>query len=122
MENIETSSRQISAYEHHRFGGDLCWYCGVSLTNENRSSDHFWPKHLKGRIKVWACKGCNHLKRGLTPIEFIKLLKATKNVPEKMFLWQHPDYEKKPSIDRMINATQTLWDRIKWSLHWREKM
>lgn len=104
---------QYDVYKPHRFGGDLCWYCGDPLNNINRTTDHFWPKHLKGRIKVWCCANCNRMKGGKTPLQFIEQLKKLKE--------KHPKYQPyQKRFDRMINATQTLWDRIKWSVHWRE--
>jgi len=85
-----------------KLGGDKCWYCGCKLTPWNKTSDHFWPECLGGRLKVSCCRNCNSLKGTLTPVGFIDMLKLLK---------ENGQYNA-AKIDRMINATQTLWDRI----------
>jgi len=97
-----------------------CWYCGCYLSHSNKTTDHFLPKHLGGRLHVYCCKACNKLKKDLTPLEFINKLKNLKNISPMMFLWQNPDYKVKPDFDRMINATKTLWDKIDKELIKRE--
>lgn len=104
----------LSVYEYKKLGRDNCWYCGefIPVGSFRRTADHFWPKKLGGRLRVVCCSNCNSMKGCLTPIEFINYLndryaihsKASKNNP---FL---------PTITRMITATQTLWDRVKWSI------
>jgi 5-methylcytosine-specific restriction endonuclease McrA len=99
-------SPKPSVYIPHPFIGDHCWYCGDHFTSWNYTKDHFWPKHMGGRLKVPCCKNCNNEKAHLTPLGFIEKLNKMKT--------KHPAHVKR--FDRMINATQTLWDRVKWSI------
>jgi len=99
---------QLSVYDGKKLGGDRCWYCAEYIPNGSyrRTADHFWPKHMKGRLKVVCCKNCNDEKKGLTPNGFIEHLNKLKA--------KQPYYASK--FDRMINATVTLWERVKWSV------
>ena len=100
----------LSVYESNiPLGGDKCWYCGELLFPSTRTVDHFWPKCMRGRLKVVCCSNCNKMKGRLTPLGFINLLESLK---EKYPLYQ--PWQKK--FDRMIRATQTLWERVKWSV------
>jgi len=100
----------LSVYESNiPLGRDKCWYCGELLFPSTRTVDHFWPKCMRGRLKVVCCSNCNKMKGRLTPLGFINLLESLK---EKYPLYQ--PWQKK--FDRMIRATQTLWERVKWSV------
>jgi hypothetical protein len=96
-------------YDSILLGGDKCWYCGDVLFPSTKTSDHFWPKSLRGRLKVVCCANCNRLKGHLTPNGFIDLIKSLKlKYPHYQFYQQR--------FDRMIRATETLWNRVKWSI------
>jgi len=100
---------KLSVYESRKLGNDKCWYCGSDLFTSAKSSDHFYPKQKKGRLKVVCCANCNRMKGNLTPLEFINLLKSLKK--------KHPDYQPfQKKFDRMIRATESLWNRVKWSI------
>ncbi len=105
--NSETYG-QLSVYIGKKLGGDRCWYCGVSIPvgSYRRTADHFFPKSMNGRLKVVCCKNCNDEKKNLTPNGFIIHLEKIKK--------KQPAHIEK--LNRMINATQTLWDRVKWSV------
>ena len=99
----------LSVYESRTLGGKHCWYCGEWLFHGIATADHFWPKSRKGRLKVRCCKNCNGMKGGMLPLYFIGFIQRVKEeTPYKQNL--HPKF------DRMITATQTLWDRVKWSI------
>ena len=100
----------LSVYENKILGNNHCWYCGEWLFDGIKSKDHFWPrKRKKGRLIVICCKNCNAMKGNRTPLGFIMFLNRLKKAnPYKQNLF--------PKFDRMINATQTLWDRVKWSI------
>ena len=103
----------INVFKYKKLGSEShCWYCGCYLTHQNTSTDHFWPKHLGGRLRVSCCKACNKFKNDLTPTEFIFKLGLSKNVCPSEFLRVNIDYNILPDFDRMINATQTLWNKI----------
>lgn len=108
--NKETGNySQLSIYDSKKLGNNKCWYCGCELYISTKTTDHFFPKHMGGRLKVVCCKNCNQEKKGLTPNGFIEHLKKLKN--------KHPDYQPwQKRFNRMINATQTLWERVKWSV------
>lgn len=72
-------SKKLSVYDSWKFGDNSCWYCGENLQPHTKTVDHFWPKSLKGRLKVACCSKCNSLKRNLTPNDFIKLVEKLKN-------------------------------------------
>ena len=97
-----------SVYKGITLGGDRCWYCGehIPAGSYRRTADHFWPKHLGGRLKVRCCKNCNNEKRHLTPNGFIEHLDKLKRT--------QPHYALR--FDRMITATSTLWELVKWSI------
>ena len=51
----------------------ICSYCGIELTEENRTKDHIFPRSWGGRGHgnlVWSCMPCNTLKsdRLVSPI------------------------------------------------------
>lgn len=99
----------LSVYESITLGGDKCWYCGEELFPSTKTTDHFWPKIMRGRLKVVCCSNCNHMKGPLTPNGFIDLLYSLKT--------KHPSYQDwQKRFDRMIHATETLWERVKWSV------
>ena len=106
---IRDYSKKLSVYDYASLGDNKCWYCGDVLFPSTKTKDHFWPKSLGGRLKVCCCKNCNALKRNLTPNEFIKLMEKLKN--------KHPHYAPwQKRFDRIINATETLWEKVKWSV------
>lgn len=99
----------LSVYENKTLGDKHCWYCGEWLFDKSKTKDHFFPKLLGGRLRVICCRNCNGMKGHLTPIAFIAYLHQIRALtPHKQNL--HPKF------DRMITATQTLWDRVKWSI------
>lgn len=101
--------RQYNVYETKKLGGDTCWYCGITLIPQIRTMDHFWPKSMRGRIKVSCCLNCNRLKKNLTPNGFVDLLKELKQ--------KSPAKDPQTNIyDRMIFATETLWVKVKHSI------
>ena len=95
---------RLSIYKPVNLGNfDKCWYCGeTSIT----TADHFYPKSLGGRLKVRCCKDCNEIKKDLTPEEWIEFIKEQK--------LKFPKFVRK--YNRMIMATETLWERVKWSV------
>jgi len=100
---------KLSIYDSKKLGKNKCWYCKCELNQINKTSDHFFPRYMGGRLKVVCCKNCNQEKKDLTPNGFIEHLKKLKN--------KYPDYQPwQKRFDRMINATQTLWERVKWSI------
>ena len=102
-------SLALSVFEHCSLGDDKCWYCGIQLSNNTKSKDHFWPKSMGGRLKVACCKNCNGMKKNLTPKEFIRHLKYMKG--------KHPDHAPwQKKFDRMIHSTMSLWNRVEWSM------
>jgi hypothetical protein len=99
----------LSIYENRTLGGDHCWYCGDWLFEGIKTKDHFWPKSRGGRLMVRCCKNCNGMKGHMTPLIFIAYVKELKaENPAKQNLF--------PRFDRIIHATQTLWDRVRWSI------
>jgi len=100
---------QLSVYEGKTLGGNKCWYCGDVLFASTSTVDHFWPKSMQGRLKVVCCTNCNRMKGNLTPNGFIALIESLKRKQGKYQPWQK-------RFDRMIRATQTLWERVKWSV------
>ena len=107
--NYTTCYGQLSIYEGRSIGNfDKCWYCGVDCKT---TADHFWPKSLGGRLKVRACANCNREKKGLTPNGWAKYLKGQRDKFEKTG-FKHLVIK----YDRMITATESLWERVKWSI------
>jgi len=100
---------KLSVYEAKKLGGDKCWYCGDDLFASTKTVDHFWPKSMQGRLKVVCCANCNRMKGSLTPNGFIALINSMKNKHGKYQPWQK-------RFERMVYATETLWERIKWSI------
>lgn len=101
------SMNGLSIYDNKTLGDRHCWYCGEWLFEGIRTKDHFYPKRLGGKLKVRCCKNCNGIKSHMTPLRFIEYLQELKA--------DHP--AKEFGYDRRINATQSLWDRVKWSLN-----
>ena len=96
----------MNPYEFKLIKSDTCWYCGVSLNDTNRSEDHFWPAAYGGQLKISCCKACNTLKGNLTPNQFIKLLNELRSQSK----------ENGYKYSRMIRATSSLWERIKYEV------
>lgn len=100
----------LSVYESKTLGDKHCWYCGTWLFDGIRTKDHFWPRSRGGRLKVQCCRNCNGMKDHRTPLAFIAFineLKASNTAKYSCF---------EEGFNRIINATQTLWDRVKWSI------
>lgn len=74
-----------NVYTSFTLGSDKCWYCGEVLFPSTSTADHFWPKSMRGRLKVSCCSNCNRMKGNLTSNGFIDLLKSLKK--------KHPDYQ-----------------------------
>jgi|WetSurMetagenome_2_1015567.scaffolds.fasta_scaffold00003_169 hypothetical protein len=109
-DNYVDTARRLSVYDGKNLGDKSCWYCGEYLFERMKTKDHFWPKKLNGRLTVSCCRNCNGLKSHMTPLAFITFLQELKALnPYKQNLY--------PKFDRMIHATQTLWDRVKWSVN-----
>jgi Zn-finger protein len=102
-------SKLLSIYDSIKLGGDKCWYCATDLFPSTKTKDHFWPKSLGGRLCVVSCANCNRMKGNFTPVGFVIYLKELK----KNNCDKAPFQDK---FDRMIVATSSLWDRVKWSL------
>lgn len=99
---------QRNVFECWILGGDLCWYCGkyIPFHSKKRTKDHFWPKSRKGKLRVVCCLDCNRLKKDLLPHQFLAYLKKQKaNDPENA-----------QKYGRMITATKSLWELVKWSV------
>lgn len=98
---------RLSIYKSFRtIGGKYCYYCGQELFQDiNKTADHFWPKSLGGYLKVKCCKKCNKLKDNMTPNQWIEYLKT-----------KGSQYYTLDQINRMIQATKSLWGKVKWSL------
>lgn len=72
------SSAPVFQWYKHKSSNTECSYCGIVLTEHNRSRDHVHPIIQGGRHKdnlVWCCKQCNELKSGHTLEEWLILLK-----------------------------------------------
>ena len=41
------------AVQEHEFSENKCFLCGVSLTNENKSDEHVFPKWLQHQFNLW---------------------------------------------------------------------
>lgn len=85
-----------------------CWYCGDGCCS---TADHFWPKSMGGRLKVRCCRNCNTNKKDLTPTEWIEYIEE---VIERLSTTNH--LKQLERWKRMKVATETLWDRTKWSV------
>lgn len=42
-----------AAIDNHDFSEDICFLCGATLTPENRSSEHVFPKWVQGKYDLW---------------------------------------------------------------------
>ncbi len=104
-------AKQYSINDPVTLGGKVhCWYCHGYLYKNISTKDHFFPKSLGGRLSVRCCSECNSLKGDKTPLQFIAFLrnlKETNTFKENLL----------PHYDRMINATETLWNKVKWSVN-----
>lgn len=75
----------------------------------DRTVDHFWPKRLRGRLKVVCCRDCNADKSGLMPPEWlIKLHMRAIDLDCKS-----PEFYK---CLRMMRAVESLWLLVKGSI------
>jgi len=103
-------SNKLNVYEGRTLGNRLkCWYCGNDgFTN----ADHFWPKSMRGRLKVRSCSRCNKIKKNLTPNGFIDYLQSLKLKSKSYYKHYYTDEQ----LDRMIRATSTLWERVKHTI------
>jgi len=97
-----------NVYTSFTLGKNHCWYCGESIPigSFRRTADHFWPKHLKGRLKVVCCYSCNNEKGGMIPTAWIEHLKYLKTKHHGFQPWQK-------KFDRSIIATESLWEQVK---------
>lgn len=59
---------------------DICFYCGRSLDDYNRTVDHLIPKSRGGirsnDNKVYSCVECNRLKGDMNPAELANAIRA----------------------------------------------
>ena len=100
----------LSVFQYKKLGADKCWYCGDDLFASTKTQDHFYPRSKGGRLMVACCRNCNGMKSDLTPPEFIDEIRILKTK-------HHPKKEWQSKFDRMIVATETLWDRVSWSVN-----
>jgi len=116
IDNYIDPDRRLSIYKARTLGNRYkCWYCGEE---GETTGDHFYPKSLGGRLKVRSCKKCNSEKDDLTPQEWINHLRLIRNhwKGNKIKSLQEQADAKIARIDRMINASLTLWLRVKHSV------
>lgn len=74
--------------------GKSCAYCERQLEPIDSVSklaatrDHVHPQHAGGRISVWACRQCNHLKGGMLFSDWRAFMAAHPK------WWTKPDYQR----------------------------
>jgi hypothetical protein len=116
IDNYVDPARRLNIHQARNLGNrEKCWYCGAEGPT---TGDHFYPKSLGGRLKVRACTSCNNAKADLTPLEWMKYLRQTRNRWSRIkskFLQEQADAEI-AKINRMLRATFTLWIRVKHSV------
>lgn len=75
LDEFFTEEQFFEKFEHL---GKKCFYCGVELTNETVTRDHYIPLAKGGNDNidniVPCCKNCNSRKRNKMPEDFIKEL------------------------------------------------
>lgn len=98
-------------YSSHILGNKgKCWYCGA----EGRmTKDHFFPKSKDGRLRVYACEVCNKSKGSLTPLQWIFKLQTNLKRQSPESIIGRANIER---IARMIRATESLWNKVAWSV------
>lgn len=75
---------QKKAYDQRFIAkGDNCWYCGITLVKDNRTTDHVIPKIKGGTNRttnlVACCVSCNCAKNGRSLEEFRALRKRQRD-------------------------------------------
>lgn len=97
-----------NVFENWILGGDHCWYCAkyIPFHSPERTMDHFWPRSRKGQLRVACCRDCNVLKKAMLPHQFLAMLKRKKQY----------EPENAAKYSRMITATKSLWELVKWSV------
>lgn len=78
--SLQTAAKSpaVLKWYTHKTNKDECCYCGIMLTEHNRSRDHVRPQWKGGKRVgnlVWCCTQCNGLKGGHSLETWLELLK-----------------------------------------------